>query len=186
MLKQIAIPFVLVATMAVSSPAAQSDPQATQTKPVETAQTKPETVKTEPRAPQPPPQLANVRLELTIADQRGTATPVNKTVTLVLADRLSGRIRTSGDVRTPQGYRSVTLNVDATPTLLRDGRVQVNVTLEFRPTVSEGSTVEDTPTSISEYVNVILEDGKPLIVSQSADPHTDRKVRVELKATILK
>ena len=32
----------------------------------------------------------------------------------------------------------------------------------------------------------MLENGKPLIVSQSADAATDRKVTVELKATILR
>jgi hypothetical protein len=41
-------------------------------------------------------------------------------------------------------------------------------------------------TDISESLTVILEDGKPLVVSQSADPGSDRKVRVEIKATILK
>jgi hypothetical protein len=33
---------------------------------------------------------------------------------------------------------------------------------------------------------VILQNGKPLIISQSADPVSDRKVVVEVKATILK
>jgi hypothetical protein len=33
---------------------------------------------------------------------------------------------------------------------------------------------------------VILQNGKPLVVSQAADPTTDRKMTVEVKATILK
>ena len=40
--------------------------------------------------------------------------------------------------------------------------------------------------AISEAVATLLEDGKPLVVSQSADPSSDRKVRVELKATIVR
>lgn len=49
------------------------------------------------------------------------------------------------------------------------------------------SASEERPTaSIGESMTVILDDGKPLIVSQSADPHTDRKVRIEMKATFLK
>jgi hypothetical protein len=185
MLKQIAIPLVLAVALAVPGLAAQSEQQPAQTKPVET-QTKPAETAPEPKPVRPAGQSVNIRLDVTITDQRGTASPTTKTVTLVLADRANGRIRTQGDVRTPQGYRSVTLNVDAYPNLLPNGRVQTNVTLEFRPTVSEGASVEETPTSISESINVILEDGKPLVVSQSADPHTDRKVRVELKASILK
>ena len=187
MLKQIAIPFVLAVALAASPAAAQGDQQAAQTKPEPKEQVKPETKETPVLPPRPiAVPAANIRLEIMISDQRGSATPTTKAVTLVLADRNSGRIRTSGDVRTPAGYRQVTLNVDAFPTLLPNGRVQVNVTLEFRPTIAEGASVEETPTSISEVINVLLEDGKPLVVSQSADPHTDRRVRVELKATIVK
>jgi hypothetical protein len=138
-------------------------------------------------APRPPAQLANIRLELTISDQRGTAPPSTKTVSMVVADRGLGRIRTGADVKTPEGFRPVTLNVDAQPEFLRDGRVRVVITLEYRPVATEGSeTAPIAGSNISETMNVILSDGTPLTVSQSADPHTDRKVRVELKGTILK
>jgi hypothetical protein len=189
MLKLTAIPFLFAAALAVPPVAAQSNQQSSQTKPEQKEQAKPEAkdaAKSDPRTPIGPAQNANIRLELTITDQRGTATPISKTVTMVIADRNNGRIRTSGDVRTPAGYRPVTLNVDGSATMLRDSRVHVVVTLEFRPTISEGASEESTTPSISESISVILDDGKPLVVSQSADPHTDRKVRVELKATILK
>jgi hypothetical protein len=137
--------------------------------------------------PRAPAQLANIRLELTISDQRGTAPPSTKTVTMVVADRGLGRIRTGADVNTPQGYRPVNLNVDAQPEFLGNGRVRVIITLEYRPVATEGSETAPTAASnISETMNVIISDGTPLTVSQSADPHTDRKVRVELKGTILK
>jgi hypothetical protein len=35
-------------------------------------------------------------------------------------------------------------------------------------------------------MSVLLTNGKPLQISQAADPITDRKVLVEVKATILK
>jgi hypothetical protein len=41
-------------------------------------------------------------------------------------------------------------------------------------------------TDIQEQMNVLLTDGKPLVVSQSADPRGDRKVTVDVTATILK
>src|SRR5687767_5901891 len=50
-------------------------------------------------------QPVNVRLDLTITDQRADGPPVSKIVTMTVADRHNGRIRTSGDVRTPQGNR---------------------------------------------------------------------------------
>jgi hypothetical protein len=40
--------------------------------------------------------------------------------------------------------------------------------------------------SVNESVAVVLDAGKPMTVTQSADPLTDRKVTVEVKATILK
>src|SRR5262245_60485290 len=141
MLKQIAMSFVLMTALAVPALVAQNEQQPppapqkpTGTEPVQSkpAEAKPEPL---PQPARPAGQPVNVRLEVSITDQRGTAAPTNKTVTMVLADRANGRIRTSGDVRTPQGYRSVTLNVDAYPNLLPNGRVQMNVTLEFRPTI---------------------------------------------------
>ena len=114
------------------------------------------------------------------------AGPTTKTVSLTLADRANGRNRTIGDIRTPQGYRPITLNVDAHPEFTRDGRVRAQITLEYRPAVGEATTEEQAMTAISETFAVILDDGKPLVVSQSADPYTDRRVRVEVKATILK
>ena len=41
-------------------------------------------------------------------------------------------------------------------------------------------------TSWNERLSVILESGKPMIVSQAADPTSDRKITVEITATILK
>ena len=158
-----------------------------------------ETPKPSPAAiPETPPRaghLANVRLDVTITDQRATGQPTSKTVSLTLVDRASGRIRTTGDVpvqiKTGGGVtnfqsRSVMLNIDARPELIRDGRIRAEITLEYRPTGNEPSTDEQLPTTISESITVLLEDGKPLVVSQSADPITDRRVRVEVKATILK
>jgi hypothetical protein len=39
---------------------------------------------------------------------------------------------------------------------------------------------------INERMAVIVQDGKPLVISQAADAGSDRKVTVELKATVLK
>ena len=114
-----------------------------------------------PGAIQPQPvrsaaQLANIRIELTIIDQRSDAAGPPKTVTMLIEDRQSGRIRT--------GRGNASLNVDGRP----DGPDRA------------------APTPIQESVTALLEDGKALVVSQSADPSGDRKVRLEVKATIVK
>jgi glucose/arabinose dehydrogenase len=121
-----------------------------------------------------PAQLANIRIELTITDQRTDVQTPPKTVTLLIEDRQSGRIRT--------GRNNIALNVDARPEIVRDNRVRVLLSLEYTPQ----DTDRTSPMAISESVAALLEDGKPLVVSQSADPSSDRKVRVELKATIVR
>ena len=40
--------------------------------------------------------------------------------------------------------------------------------------------------NINESLSVILDDGKSVLISQSADPVTDRKVKVEAKFAIVK
>ena len=131
-------------------------------------------------------QPINLRLELTITDQRGSAAATPKTVTMLVADRYLGRIRTTGNVRVGTTYQPIVLNVDAQPEVLKDGRVRVQVTLEYRAQTAEGTQEENQPNSLTESFSVILDDGKQVLVTQSADPGSDRRVKVELKATQLK
>jgi hypothetical protein len=132
----------------------------------------------------------NVRLELTITDQRTEGPPVTKTVSAtVVADRSPVRIRTSGAVRTPMGNRDVVLNVDAMPSLVNVNnvtKIRISLTIEYRPVALESDTEKTSTPSINEQLTAVLEDGKPLLISQSADPATDRKVKIEVKATILR
>jgi hypothetical protein len=136
-------------------------------------------------APRPEPS-ANIRIDLAISDQRGTTAPITKIVTMTMMDTGSGRIRTGGDVRTPLGFRPVTLNVDAQPRIHKDGKIRVDLTIEYRPTAAESDTEQSTTPTINESISVLLDDGKSLLISQSADPATDRKVKVEVKASILR
>jgi len=188
---------ILVVTMLVASPvgAQQTQPAA---KPVEarTEQEKEAAAKllteaaaTAARVAAEGGQAVNVRVELTITDQRGDQPAITKTVTMVAADRSYTRIRTQGDVRTPTGFRPVILNVDARPTLYKSPNreaVRLELTIEYRPVAAEAESEKSTTPNINESLAVVLEDGKPMLLSQSADPVTDRKVKVEAKATILR
>jgi hypothetical protein len=128
-------------------------------------------------------QPINVRVELTIRDQRGTAPPDTKTVSIVTADRTNGRVRTGGNIRTEKfGIQEVRLNVDARPVILRDGQIRLFVTFEYRPADTEASPSNN----ISEMLECVLASGQSLGVTKSADPNSDRSVTVEVKATILK
>lgn len=122
-------------------------------------------------------QLVNVRLDLTVTEQRDGTALAPRTVTMLIADRESGRVRTGGG--------NAMLNVDARPELMRDGRIRVWLSLEYRRQTDEGDKVP--PALLTESLACILEDGKLLVVSQSADPTSAyTSVRVEVKATISK
>lgn len=129
----------------------------------------------EPQQARVASQVANVRIEVTIADQRSEAQTAPRTVMLLIEDRQSGRIRT--------GRGSAVLNVDAHPEILRESRVRVIVSLEYTP--QDGPDRPPQP-PIQESITALLEDGKPLVVSQSADPMSDRKVRLEIKASVVR
>lgn len=151
----------------------------------------------QPAAPAPKPvdrfvrTLTNVQVELTLTDQAGSATPDKKIVSMVVSSGSWGKIRSAGSFfpvgNPPVG---VDLNVDARPFVSVDGPIQLELTLNYSPPGSAaafGSKDSATArTGINQSLTVVLQNGKPLIVSQSADPVSDRKVIVEVKATILK
>ena len=153
----------------------------------------------EPAPPPPPPapprrvgQPVNIRVDVTITDQTsGGAASIKKTVSVVTADGLNGRIRLSAS------YASLPptpLNVDAEPEILGDGKIRVRVNLQYALPGNVGTTHQpDVPgagalrlTDIQENLSLVLENGKPLVAAQSADPVGDRQVTIEVKATVLR
>jgi hypothetical protein len=186
---------VLVLT---SAAAAQQAAQPRTTQPVQPQQQQKPTPPTEqpqtvlPR--EPPGQPVNVRLDLTITDQAGPGEPAKKTMSMIVADRAAGSIRTIGN-----NVRAM-LNVDATPQILSNGSIRVILGLEYNPRQAAGSgatakgpsgetvSVPEIPggSSLNQRVTIVVEPGKPLVLSQAADPISDRKITVEVRATILK
>jgi hypothetical protein len=88
-----------------------------------------------------------------------------------------------------QNYRNVTINVDARPTVVAKEPTKVHLVLglEYLPKAG-GNQEEMEPgmAQLSERLALVLESGKPMVVSQAADPSSDRKITVEVTATILK
>ena len=79
------------------------------------------------------------------------------------------------------------MNVDARPFVSVDGPIQLELTLfTARPAEADKDTLNPRPTEINQSLTVVLQSGKPMLISQAADPVSDRKVIVEVKATILK
>ena len=150
------------------------------------------------KAPPPPPAAptpdgrfrgatVNVRVDVTFTDQRTDGPSMSKTVTLTTADGNWGRVRSTVNT---MGYGSSPLNVDAKPDMQPDGRVLLAVNIEYgEKRVPEGKPIQPgqvIEVSLNESATLLLNSGKALAITQSADPMSDRKVSVEVKATILR
>jgi len=123
---------------------------------------------------------------VTITDQRGTAAPMKKMVSVIVADQQSGMVRSESLI---PSMGTIPLHVDAAPEILSDGKVRLrfglsyDLPMENQPTPAAERVAK---TSVRENLSLILESGKPMLVTQSADPVGDRQVMVEVKATVLK
>jgi hypothetical protein len=146
-----------------------------------------------PAAPSPRPrregQAVNVKIEFTLSDQRGTAPPVKRTLSITVADGQVGQIRSQSEVIGIGG--GIPLNVDTTPDLLSDGKIRLGFNLQYdwaAPLDAAAPPVRGTlaKTAMHDSVSLILESGKSMIAAQSADPIGDRQVTVEVKATVLR
>ena len=140
-----------------------------------------------PPAPPPPAestrQSVNIQVDVTIQSKGGTGAPISKTMTMLVADRRQTTLtaQASGGVRR--------LNGTVSASLLREGKIEMSLNLDFDVSeFKEGvAPVQDLGgTAYRGVVNVVLENDKPLIISKSADPLSDRTVTVEVKATVLK
>ncbi|MBA2258736.1 MAG: hypothetical protein H0W18_07560 [Acidobacteria bacterium] len=164
----------LVSTLALATASAQTTSQTPPSKSTET-------VTSRPAPSDPVGQPVNIKLDVTITDQTGPGDPVRKVVTMVVADRGNGSIRSGGLIRS-QG--PVRINIDASPILLQNGAIRLRLGLEYNPRVAGGDGPAES--SLNEQITVILDAGKSMIVSQAADPASDRKIMVEVRATLMK
>ena len=152
-----------------------------------------------PPAPPPPPPAqgqaasqVNIRVDLKISDTY-LGSPTVKTVSIVVMSGYNGRVRTASGVPVEQlssaRIEEVLLNVDAVPTWLGQDQISARITIDYRPAPARSAPSSEqtgSPPMLQESLHVMLRNNQPLIVSQSADPATDRKVTVEVTATIMK
>jgi hypothetical protein len=151
----------------------------------------------------------NVKVDVTIADQAGSGTPMKKVVSLVVADGRSGGVRSNSNVPLTNGpNRDLPLNVDVTAFVTADNRILLELRFNYSsvntitplgagerpaPTTDE-ERVRDRDikaprpafANITENLMVLLTPGTPTVVARSADAAADRTVTVEVKADIVK
>lgn len=134
--------------------------------------------------------LTNVHIELTLSDQMGVAPPAKKTVSMIASSGNWGKIRSVATVmQIGDAPYPVELNVDARPFVSVEGPIQLELTLSYVPVKDAGDPKtgpKPRSSGINQSQTVVLHSGKSLTVSQAADPLSDRKVTVDVKATVLK
>lgn len=131
--------------------------------------------------PLPPPALVNVRINIAVIDEGGPQS-ARENVTLTTVEGQEASLRS--DVEAQKGG-PVILNVDATPLVsgLPSGKIRVRVSLDYLPR----STDPKQPGARTRLqLAVIVDDGKTIVASDTSDPATDRRVRVEVTATTVK
>lgn len=135
-----------------------------------------------------PSQLVNVKIELTITDQVGDNPPQKKNIVMVVADGERGSIRTRAEfVKEVGGAKrgfTLPLSADAAPEI-EGNKVRLRLSLEY-DLIGDSGAGSEGQVSIRESLAVIAEHGVPLVVALSADPMSDRKVGLEVRASILK
>lgn len=152
----------------------------------------------------------NVKVDVTITDQTGSAAPVKKVVSVILADGRPGGVRsmTSVPLVSFGPNRDLPLHVDATATVTGEQKVLLDLRFNYAsvsmlPPVGVGTGPEATTDAekardrdvsapraafgnITENLSVLLTPNVPIVVSRSADAAIDRTVTVEVKAEILR
>ena len=121
-----------------------------------------------------------MKIDVAFVDTLDRETPMRKAVSMLVyvgAGRSSGRIRS-------QGVNGGVINIDAVPTLHPE-HVFLYLTIEYLPEPS-GQNQAQRFGSVTHSLNVALPYGKPMVVAESADPGTSRRVAVEVTATLLK
>ncbi len=136
--------------------------------------------------------LIAVKVEFTITDQLGARAPTKKTMTMTIGAGEFSRIRTTATYAKKVAnsntfsFSEAPLSIDARPEV--DGnKIALDFTLEYK--LSDDPVVEGAPggsTSVSERLFAVLESGVPSVIAQSSDAMSDRKVTIEVRATIVK
>jgi len=132
-------------------------------------------------------QPVNIRLEVTIVDQAASGQPVRRVINILAADRSFARIRSlftdapesaaAGAPRSPDNRR---VDVDARPRIVGSS-IRVDLTIQNNALGSGNPLLNWT-----QSFTVFLENAKVATPIESTDPSTNRKMSIEVKATILK
>jgi len=156
------------------------------------APSKPAPAPSEKPAPVRTGKDINIRIDGTVIESRGDKVVDKKIISVTCVDGKSAFVRSSQSVAIKTkgsdgfNYQDAPLNMDAEVNLRDDGRVLVKITVNYRGAPASADASDAIDRGIAQTVTVILRPGEPLMVAQSADSVGDRRVSLEVTATVLK
>ncbi len=154
-----------------------------------------------------PGQLLNIRFEASFSYQVGTGAPLKRAISVMVADQRTGSVRSTTSIPvpavvvatprttdeppkgpTPINYKDIRLNMDVRRAIVDGSSIRAYVLLDFNSVDEKtGLNIPAFP-SFQQAVELVLPNGKPVLVAQSSDyiGDVERKQSVEVKATIVK
>ena len=126
----------------------------------------------------PPADPVNVRFEVRLREEGGGAKPTSRVVGVLATVMELSSVRANPNSRNP-------LNIDVMASIIRENKVRTRLTIEYTQPTAEPNP-NPNPFAIRQTVNLWLDSGKPMVVSQAIDPSSDRRIDIEVTATILR
>jgi hypothetical protein len=157
--------------------------------------------------PEPPVRVestksVNIRVDATIIESRGDQTIGRRVISATMVDGENASVRSMAfvpmrqtdedagkapNVVVPVQQTRALLNMDAKARLRADSKVQVWLTVESQSAgIDLGEAGKASDATIRQSVSVLLDPGTPIVVAQSADAVGNRRLTLEVKATVLK
>jgi hypothetical protein len=127
-----------------------------------------------------PAQAANIQLAIVVTDKIDGKTVAEEPVHLLLADRMPGRLR-----RRLQTNVGKSFEVDVTPEIV-GSRVKIVMTVNYNAGSPDETRDQTHLTQFVETVTTYLDVGKPTTIVEIPGDTANRRVTLQVTATILK
>ncbi len=170
---------VLVATVLLAA-AYPIAPRAQEAAP-KPAEAQPAPAPTAPRSPSA--QVANIQLAIVLTDKIDGKTVAEEPVHLLLGDRQLGRLRRH--LPANASFANKNFEVDVTPEIV-GSRVRIAMTVNYNAASPDDNRDQTHTTQFVETVTTYLDVGKPTTIVETLGDAANRRVTLQVTATILK
>ncbi len=135
------------------------------------------------RAARKPSLPINVRVDIVVTEQLPASAPIVRRAQLATADGESTSVRNHSVWRPDNGrHDEAPFRIDLQADVLEDAKVRLRIGVDYglaRPGDNNGGQVTIRQT-------VIVRDGQSVVIAETSDPVTERVVKIEAKANIVK